>query len=255
MNKDKLITNLDKLNAFLEGASEGLSVLQEILVSDEDSSPKLPVIPNDQEVEEYLNNLNDYQSPEAIALYTYRMFADSMSKYSSFLVEQWDYISETDRDAFSKDFECESIQFILGVLYELHLVFDAVRKIKLNSDQYNNLLGKFHFAIDLMCSGISLNESYNIEFFDDLSELWGILIGTIDTINAKYDAPLFSDFLSSFYMNWAIIDEHILSILNGESSKWTKKRALKKYVKVIKKASKKMSNNLQIEASFLKDKL
>lgn len=255
MNKDTFLNKLDKFNSFLEGAYEGLTIIKEILESDDDSSPKLPVIPNYDEVDQYIEKIHDMYSCEAVALRTYRMFADSMSCYSLFLVKQWDSISTENSDAFRELFEKDSIKYILGVLCELHLVFDAFQKIKLNSDQYNELLEGFHFTTALMCSDTPINELYDVEFFDDLSELWEILIGTVDTVNAKYGAPLLSEFLNKFYENWSVIEEYTVSVLNSDCSRWTKKRTLKKYVKTFKGAAKKMSDNLQIQAGFLRQRL
>lgn len=253
MNKETFLNKLDKFNSFLEGACEGLTIMKELLESDDDSSPKLPVIPNYDEVEQYFEKIDDMYSREAVALRTYRVFADSMSCYASFLVEESDLISN--ENAFSEQFEKDSIKFILGVLYELHLVFDVFQKIKLGSDQYNEFLEGFHFTIALMCSDAPLNELYDVEFFDDLSELWEVLVGMVDMVNAKYGAPLFSEFLNKFYENWTVIEEYTLSVLNSDCSRWTKKRVLKKYVKAFRDAAKKMSNTLQIQASFLRQRL
>ena len=255
MAGNSISSGINKLISFLESANEGLNLFMDILNSDDGSNPQIPVIPNYEEVGEYFSNIDDMTSERASALSTYRVFSNSMSAYSTFLVESWNSEITVGEDlSFSEDFKQASVAHIVRVFYEMHTIFDVVQNIKLGSDQYTELLNSFIFMTKLMCGDReqTLGTLYGIDFFDDLSELWEILVETVDAIHDTHSTPTFSAYLCKFNEHITAVNEYTASVLSDNCSKWKKKRILKKYVKIIKVASASMSNDLRTEVEFLK---
>ena len=252
MNKEQLINKLDKLNAFFEGACEGLSMLKEILDSDDDSSPQPPVIPNSQELEPYFEDITDPDAREVVALQTYRIFADSMAGYADFIEEQWNSVCNSNYEINKNVFEKCCVEYIVRIFYQLDIVFNQINKTKWGSSEAKDVINKFNFSAMLMCDHDLLNETYDIEFLGDLCELWEILTATVDAINIKYNEPPFSDRMGSFSACLSILNERMIDILNSECSMWSKKRAIKTYFKGIKRISSKLSDVIKTEAFFLK---
>ena len=252
MAYDKLTNGINKVISILEKVNDGIELFNDILNSD-DSTMHLPVIPARDEVEEYLENF-DILSENASALRAYRTFANSMSAYSKFWVEQWNSKYSTGDNSFDDELEQASVECIVRIFYEIHFVLDEIQKIKLGSDRYTELLNRYLFMTKFMFgyNEEMLSETYDIDFFDDLSELWELLVATIDAIHDKYGAPAFSDRLQQFNEHITAINEYTASVLGSNCSRWTKKRTLKKYVKLIRTSSAGISDILRVEAKFLK---
>ena len=249
MERNRLLTTIDKLGSVLENTCNGLNVLKKILTTDEDSSPQSPVIPNAHEVETYLAEIENTHSQEAIALRTYQVVADSMSAYANFLQEQWATMGD---DINKETLQQASVEYIANVFIDLHLVFDAIHATKWRSSGIETLISTFNFATWLMCDTGTLSTFYSVDFFEDASELWELLTNTVDDINIRRGKSPLSQRLGSFYAQLTLLNERMEDILLSSRSMWSKNRAIKKYVKGIKTISEKLSDLLLAEALFLK---
>ncbi len=244
----KIRNTLDKITSIVDTTKKGIEFTKDVLdTMMMEDTVEFPQVLTKEEAQNILLGLDDYEPEEAVALSTYCVFADSMAKYSNYLVDQY----QTYGDDLSEDsIMIGSIEYIVEILIYFNSLIETLKKVRFGSKTCKFQLLQFAFIMDLMSGKTNLSEQYSFEFFDDVSELWEIIINIIDETNNKRDIKALSGMIEVYYDQITEVNKQVNLALEDCNSR-TKKKVEKTYVKFVRRCAKEFSKQLVYQIRLL----